>query len=520
MFFVNFVFVLKSKNMNWKQVLSIMGISALTAIGSVVTYNKLTTKKNNVIANYDGKLPANYANYTPMGDDGAPVDFTVASETTVPAVVHIKTKTASKKINASNRQSPFGNDPFFRQFEDMLGDNFFGPQMSPEQRASGSGVIISADGNILTNNHVIEGADEVTVTLSNKKVYKAKVLGADPNSDLAVIKIEGVNLPYLVSGNSDDVKLGQWVLAVGYPLNLDCSVTAGIVSAKARSLGLNERKTGNKGKSIESYIQHDAAVNPGNSGGALVNTKGELIGINAAIASPTGSYAGYSFTIPINIARKIANDLIKHGTPQRAYLGVRPATIKGIDGQQELKEGNGVEVRDVTTDGGAGKAGIKTGDVITKINERPINTWNELVEQVASFSVGDKINITYTRDGKSYVVPVTLKNEGGNFDLITKESLAKQLGATLENLDPKKAAEYGIDGGVVVKNLDAKGLLKSQNPSMKNGLVILRVNGTEVNTIEELKQLLESSSQSTVIQGFYPGNEGIYNYVINQGGED
>jgi serine protease Do len=500
-------------NMNWKQVLPIMGISALTAVGSVAVYNKITNKSG-MEYGHNGKLPANYANYKELGADGGPNDFTAASETAVPAVVHIKTKTAAKKV--ANR-SPFGDDPFFRQFEDAFGGGgFFGPRMQPEQRASGSGVIISEDGNILTNNHVVEGADEVTVTLSNKKTYKAKVLGTDPSSDLAVIKIEGNNFPYLVSGNSDDVKLSQWVLAVGYPLNLDCSVTAGIVSAKARSLGLNEEKTGNKGKGIESYIQHDAAVNPGNSGGALINTKGELIGINAAIASPTGSYAGYSFTIPINIARKIGNDLIKHGTAQRAYLGVQPAFSKGMDGKQELKEGNGVEIRAAAPGGAAEAAGLKAGDVINKINDKPINSWNELVEQIASTSVGDKVNVTYTRNGKTTTIPVTLKNEGGNFDLVTKQSLAKQLGAQLENLDPKKAAEYGIDGGVVIKNLDAKGLLKSQNPSMKNGLVIIRVNGTEISNIDQLSQMLDQSSESTVIQGFYPGYEGLINYVINR----
>ncbi len=505
--------------MNWKQVLPIMGISALTAISSVVVYNKITSNSGTTYSSND-KLPANYANYKELGADGGPSDFTAASETAVPAVVHIKTKTAARKVSNNGGNNPFGNSPFFKEFEDMFGGgSMFGPRMQPEQRASGSGVIISADGNILTNNHVVEGADEVTVTLSNKKVYKAKVLGTDPSSDLAVIKIEGVNFPYLITGNSDDVRLGQWVLAVGYPLNLDCSVTAGIVSAKARSLGLNESKTGNKGTGIESYIQHDAAVNPGNSGGALINTKGELIGINAAIASPTGSYAGYSFTIPINIARKIGNDLIKHGTSQRAFLGVRPAITKGLDGRQEIKEGNGVEISGAAPGGAAAAAGLKAGDVITKIGDHQINTWNELVEQIASTNVGDKINITFIRGGKTMTIPVTLKNEGGNFDVVAKQTLGQELGAQLENLDSKKAQEYGVEGGVVVKSLDAKGLLKTQNPNMKNGLVILRINGSEISNIEELALILSQNSESTVIQGFYPGYEGIYNYVINKNEE-
>jgi Do/DeqQ family serine protease len=503
--------------MNWKQILPIIGISAFTAVSSVVVYNKITTPKAGADYMNNNRIPANYANYSPMGTDGAPLDFTQAAQTAVPAVVHIKTKTAAKKISASNKQrDPFFDTPF-GNLDEMFGDGFFGPRMIPEQRASGSGVLITADGYILTNNHVVEGADEINVTLSDKKTYKAKVIGTDPGSDLGVIKIEGANFPYLISGNSDDVKLGQWVLAIGYPLSLDCSVTAGIVSAKARSLGLNQEKVGRNKSAIESYIQHDAAVNKGNSGGALVNTKGELIGINAAIASPTGSYAGYSFTIPINIAKKIANDLIKHGTAQRAYLGVAPAIIRGSDGSAEFKEGNGVEIKDAAPGGAAAAAGLKQGDIITKINERDITTWNELVEQVASYSVGDKVTVTYNRGGKLFVVPVTLKNEGGNFELVTKQTLAKKLGAELENLDPKKAKEYGIDGGVLIKTLDAKGLLKTQNPSMKNGLVILRVDGQDVNNIEELSALMENGKQSIVIQGFYPGFEGIYNYVINNG---
>jgi serine protease Do len=510
--------------MNWKQILPIVGISAATAVSSVVVYNKVTTKNSGYDYSSNGKLPANYANYSPMGADGTNLDFTQASQTAIPAVVHIKTKTAAKKISGSVQQrDPFKDNPFFKEFEDMFpggGGGFFGPQIQPEQRASGSGVLITDDGYILTNNHVVEGADEVMVTLSNKKTYKAKVVGLDPSSDLSVIKIEGTGFPYLVSGNSDDVKIGQWVLAVGYPLSLDCSVTAGIVSAKARSLGLNQEKVGRKQSAIESYIQTDAAVNKGNSGGALINTKGELIGINAAIASPTGYYAGYSFTIPINIAKKIANDLIKHGAPQRAYLGVSPAVTKGEDGQAELNDGNGVQIKDAPQGGAAAAAGLKSGDVIKKINDKDVATWNELVEQVASYSVGDKITISYDRAGKSYVVPVTLKNEGGNFEILKKQTLAQKLGGQFENLDTKKAKEYGVDGGVVVKSLDAKGLLKSQNPSMKNGLVILRIDGQDITSIDELAAILENNKQSIVIQGFYPGYEGIFSYVLNSGGKD
>ncbi|MBL7728897.1 MAG: trypsin-like peptidase domain-containing protein [Dinghuibacter sp.] len=502
--------------MNWKQVLSVAGISAVTAVLSVVAYTKITgSKSSSAPVQYTGKLPANYANYDEAGSPNN-IDFTSASQAVIPAVVHIKTKIKQKTAKVTSQRNPFFDDPFFDQFQDFFNQGSPFQRVIPEQRASGSGVIITGDGYILTNNHVIEGADEVTVTLSNKKSYKAKVIGSDPASDLGVIKIDGNDFPSLVYGNSDDVKIGQWVLAVGYPLALDCSVTAGIVSAKARSLGLNQERVGANKSAIESYIQTDAAVNKGNSGGALVNARGELIGINAAIASPTGYYAGYSYAIPINIAKKIASDLMKHGSAQRAFLGVRPAIGRDISGEQEIKDGKGVEIGGAADGGAAAAAGLKGGDIITKINGKEVQTWNELVEQVAAYSVGDKINITYVRNGKENTVNATLKNESGNFEVLTKQTLAQELGADLENLDAKKANEYGIEGGVVLKGLNPKGLLKSQNPSMKAGLVIIKVNGVSVSNVDELSAAIESGKNSTIIQGFYPGTEGIYHYVLNK----
>jgi serine protease Do len=508
--------------MNWKQVLSVAGISAATAVLSVVAYTKFMAPKNPAPEQYTGKLPSNYAHFTNNSGTPGAVDFTAASQAAIPAVVHIKTKTKAKTIKTSaQRGNPFFDDPLFDQFQD-----FFGPRVMPEQRASGSGVIISADGYILTNNHVMEGADEITVTLSNKKSYKAKPIGSDPASDLGVLKIDAAGLPSLIYGNSDDVRIGQWVLAVGYPLSLDCSVTAGIVSAKARSLGLNQerlnqdRSNTNRTSAIESYIQTDAAVNKGNSGGALINAQGELIGINAAIASPTGYYTGYSYAIPINIAKKIAADIMKHGSPQRAYLGVRPALGQDIAGEAELKDGRGVEISGAAPGGAAAAAGLKGGDIITRINGREVSTWNELVEQVAAYSVGDKINITYLRSGKENTALATLKNEAGNFDVLTRQSLSQELGAELENLDTKKARELGVDGGVVIKSLNPKGLLKTQNPSLKAGLIIFRIEGQEISTMEELSQILSTGKKSMVFQGFYPGYEGVYNYIINKGDGD
>jgi len=305
--------------MKWKQVLLVMGISALTSVTSVWLYGKYVNPRVISFAqSTDGKTPANYAGFFNAAPGAEITDFTKAAQAAVPAVVHIKTKTPAKRITnqlPKNRGGMF--DDFFDQF-------FNYPQVQPEQRASGSGVIISDDGYIVTNNHVISDggagiAEEINVTLSNKKTYKAKVIGKDPSSDIAVLKIDGTGFPYLVYGNSDVVKLGQWVLAIGYPLTLETTVTAGIVSAKGRSIGVNGRQSQTP---IESFIQTDAAVNQGNSGGALITTDGQLIGINSAIYAPTGTYAGYSFAIPINLAKKIVNDLIKFGDVKRPYLGI------------------------------------------------------------------------------------------------------------------------------------------------------------------------------------------------------
>lgn len=299
--------------MKLKNILLVVFISATTAFLSVWGYSKWMGSKFSGFQE-QGKLPVNYAGFFDKNNNNAgPVDFTAAATSSTPAVVHIKTRTKQRQVsnNLPKQKNPFSD--FFGD-TDPFSDFFNGPRVIPEQRASGSGVIISNDGYIVTNNHVVDGADEINVTLTNRKTYKASVVGADPNSDLAVIKIDGgSSLPYLVYGNSDEVRLGQWVLAVGYPLNLDVTITAGIVSAKARSIGINKGD-----RPIESFIQTDAAVNPGNSGGALINTTGELIGINSAIASPTGSYAGYSYAIPVNIVKKIVNDLVKFGAVQRA----------------------------------------------------------------------------------------------------------------------------------------------------------------------------------------------------------
>ena len=321
--------------MKLKQALFTVAISAVTTVSVIWVYSKFEKNNNTYAGQEQGVIPSNY-HLTSLHDGtnaplGAP-DFTQPAEIALPTVVHIKTKTNAKTVsnNLPRQKNPFGD-----LFDDDMFNQFFNGQVDviPEQRASGSGVVISDDGYIVTNNHVVADADEITVTLSNKKTYTAKVIGADPSYDLAVIKIDAKALPFLLYGNSDEAKIGQWVLAIGYPLNLETTVTAGIISAKGRSLGLNK---GTKTSSpVESYIQTDAAVNQGNSGGALVNTDGQLIGINSAIASPTGFYSGYSYAIPVNIVKKVVDDLIKYGTVQRAYLGVSYASDDLTDDQKK-----------------------------------------------------------------------------------------------------------------------------------------------------------------------------------------
>lgn len=509
--------------MKFKQILLVITITIVTALTSIWTFHKWESRD---VVDYldNNKIPANYASFFDKeGKMGGPVDFTEAAQTAAPAVVHIKTKIKAKQItnNLPKGRSPFSD--FFGDDEDPFRDFFNGPrmQMIPEQRASGSGVIISGDGYIVTNNHVINGADEIAVTLSNKQTYKAKVVGSDASSDIAVLKVEGKNLPYLLFGNSDEVKLGQWVLAVGYPLNLDVTVTAGIVSAKARSININARQSKTP---IESFIQTDAAVNPGNSGGALINTNGQLIGINSAIASPTGSYAGYSYAIPVNIVKKIVNDLIKFGTVQRAFLGISYSNLSELSDEQKkaagIKEGEnvqaGVYVLDVVKDGSLAGTGIQKGDYITKINGIIVTSGPEMVEQITNYKPGDKISVTYTRNGKEYTVNITLKNKIGSYDVVKTESAIDKLGAEFENYNGKKLTEYGFNGGVLVKKIK-EGIFKHSR--IQEGFVITSANGQEIKTIDDLKAALKDNNPIK-LEGIYPGEQGVYGYTINVENEE
>ena len=491
--------------MKWKQLLLIVGVSAASAVGSVWTYGKLTNERTSFMQKADGKLPANYAGFTGniAGLPADAIDFTKAASAAVPAVVHIKTKIPAKRISNDIPRRRNSAEDWFEQFFN------FGPQIQPEQRASGSGVLISDDGYIVTNNHVVSDggsgvAEEITVTLHSKKTYKAKVIGKDPSSDLAVLKIEGTGFPYLVYGNSDNLKLAQWVLAVGYPLTLETTVTAGIVSAKGRSIGINQRQSQTP---IESFIQTDAAVNQGNSGGALITTDGQLVGINSAILAPTGTYAGYSFAIPVNLVKKIVNDLIKYGDVKKPYLGVQVDDTK-------IEAGDGAHIGAVPKDGAAATIGLKRGDVITGINDVPINSWTELQGTIASYNAGDKIKISYKRDGKDYSAIVALSSKMGTYDeTASASSIGQALGAELVTLDKDKAREYNVPGGVVVKKIIEDGPMSRTR--VQEGFIILSINGQDITSVQALGRLLGQTVGTVQVEGIYPGYDGTYRYPLN-----
>jgi serine protease Do len=506
--------------MKIKQVFFTVVISAITAFGVMWGYSSYEKAGNTFAGQEKGIIPSNYklaklneGNTTPPGA----VDFTQSAAAALPTVVHIKTKTNAKQVS-NNLPKSQNKNPFSDLFDDDMLQQFFGNRNGgyvPEQRASGSGVIISQDGFIVTNNHVVENADELTVTLSNKKSYTAKVIGRDPAYDLAVIKIDAAGLPFLLYGNSDDVKIGQWVLALGYPLNLETTVTAGIVSAKSRSLGLNKGTKLNG--AVESFIQTDAAVNQGNSGGALINTGGELIGINSAIASPTGYYSGYSYAIPVNIVKKVVDDIIKYGNVQRGFLGVATANTYDLPETEKTRlnlkySGDGLVITDVSANSAAIEAGLKKGDIIKSVNGISVTLPSELQELVTRYKPSDKINIVVSREGKDISTSATLKNNMGTFGIVKAENTTlSKLGADFANLDLKKAKEYGVQGGVIVKKIN-EGALSDQS-RMRDGFIIVKVNDKEIKNMDELSNAI-GSSKSVTISGFYPGSDGLYDYPI------
>lgn len=418
------------------------------------------------------------------------LDFTKAAAKTVDAVVHIKTIIGVK---------PQQYDDFFGSLRDYL---YGQPQPRRALIAFGSGVIISPNGYIVTNNHVVAGASKITVTLNNKKQLTAKIIGRSPSTDLAVIKIDAKHLPYLTYGNSDNLKVGQWVLAVGNPFNLTSTVTAGIVSAKARNLNILGSHS-----SIESYIQTDAAVNPGNSGGALVNTDGQLVGINAAIASQTGAFEGYSFAIPVNLVKKVVNDLMKYGEIQRGYMGIQIRDINArFAKENHLNDLEGVYVAGVIQGGGAFKAGMKPGDIIMALNHKPISDLAQFMGILGQYSPGNKVQVKIMRGTETKTLEITLKNKNGTLGLVKPQMTFynQTLGAQLRAANTSETNKLGINHGIVVTKV-GNGIIKKGG--IESGFIITAVNNQTVDNKEDLEaalQLSKSHNNVVKLQGMYP----------------
>jgi Do/DeqQ family serine protease len=472
--------------MNAKRLFGSMLLAIAGGIAAVLIYTAIDQKEPSYIVQETTGMQ--YVNL-PTAETIAPTDFVVAAETAVDAVVHVKTK--------SYREG--SGNPFY--------DFFFGYRDDGERELRmgyGSGVILTSDGYIVTNNHVIKGSEEVEVILNDKRAFDAEIMGTDPNTDLAVLKIRENNLPFLRFGNSDNLRQGEWVLAVGNPYNLTSTVTAGIVSAKARNIGILAEQL-----DIESFIQTDAAVNQGNSGGALVNTNGDLVGINAAIASRTGAFTGYSFAIPVSLVKKVVEDVIEYGTVQRALLGITIAELDA-DAARQINIDNiaGVLVSGLRENGAAGDAGILENDVITAINGVPVNSPAELQEQVSRYRPNDKISVTINRKNRIIKMDVVLRNPEGGTGIVERQEAFSAFGASFEELSSSEKRNLGIKNGVRVVDVKSG---KFRNRGIKEGYVITEINDRSVNSPDDIKKIVDSADEGIYIEGIYPdGNIAYY----------
>lgn len=495
----------------WKNTLGVIVVVAVSVGAAIGTSNYMMNQRQadssySLNTEYGFKQqPVHLVNYNSVAAEN--IDFTVAAENSIHAVVHIKATT--------NAQQRSGRQQYVDPFEFFFGFGNRGYQRQPQPRVgAGSGVIISVDGYIMTNNHVIDGADELEVTLNDNRKFPAKVVGADPSTDIALIKIEAKDLATIPFGDSEQLKVGEWVLAIGNPFNLTSTVTAGIVSAKGRG-GISRGSGG-----IESFIQTDAAVNPGNSGGALVNTKGELVGINTAIYSETGNFAGYSFAVPISIAGKVASDLKQYGTVQRAILGVMMADVQYIpdDEKAKLKVLEGAYVSDFAQRSSAKEAGIEKGDVITAINDARIRSASALQEQISKYRPGDKVKVTVDRFGSTKTFTVELRNAQGNTEVVKNAGNASEvLGAAFKELSSKQQQQLGLSYGIEVAGV-SNGKIK--DAGISKGYIILVVNDQSVSTPDEFEKIVDSILKSggedkvLFIKGLYPNGRTKY-YAID-----
>jgi serine protease Do len=493
-----------------------IGLTLMTAaFGGAIAIGGYKLFENQRYENmsFEERQKVYYANNTTgdvMASTGNP-DFTQAAAAVSPGVVHIRTTYSSKASRGGESGSPFD---MFEEFFGMPQGRRAQPR-SPQQ-ASGSGVIISDDGYIVTNNHVVEDADKIEVQLTDKRTFEAKVIGRDANTDLALLKVSATKLPIVKLGNSDDVQIGEWVLAVGYPLSLQSTVTAGIVSAKGRQIGILGESQNQQGyprgygqpqepiinTAIESFIQTDAVINKGNSGGALVNARGELIGINSAIASPTGVYAGYGFAIPVNLMKKIMDDFVKFGSVKRGLIGVTFTEINAALAKEKgIEDLNGLYVQDVVPNGAAKEAGIKAGDLITKIEGKTIFSSSDLQERVARLRPGDKVNLTVKSAGKERNVSVTLKGEEDSKAAGSKASksateIYNKLGASFVPASAARKKDLAVNSGVVVTQVNRGGLFEYFG--VEKGLVITEINGKPVNSVDDIESALENTDRNII----------------------
>ena len=493
----------------FKEVLPVAAIVA--SAFSVLTVTSGSTQANSASQNTTSTTQTTAMAVLP----GQPVDLSAAAEKALPSVVHIKYVQNSKIQTVEVQSDPF-EDFFSDPFADFFGRGQQGQGgtrkrqiQTPKRTATGSGVIISADGYIVTNNHVVEGADELTVTLSDSKEYSARIIGNDKTTDLALIKIDGKNLPAISIANSDNVKVGEWVLAIGNPLGLNNTVTAGIISAKARTLGAN---------GVESFIQTDAAINAGNSGGALVNTDGQLVGINAMLYSQTGSYSGYGFAIPTNMMNKVVADLKKYGTVQRAMIGIVGGEVKNfVDAEKEkgndidLGTMEGIYIDKVVEDGAAEDAGIEKGDIIIEVDGKKMTKMGDLQGVIAQKRPGDKVTLTYLHNKKKITKEVTLRNEQGNTKVV-KDADLDILGADFREVTKSQKEQLEINYGLEVIKVNAG---KMKDAGVPKGFIIQKVNDESMKTVEDLQKAVKdanaSKDQVLIIKGIYPtGKRGYF----------
>lgn len=492
---------------------SLLLLSAI--LGSVITlggFKLFYEKDQSIKIEHVTQAPVYGTSYS-VNKNGelTPLHFTDVSKKVMDAVVHIKSTQIQGGQSSAGTPSPFRDffqDDFFREF--------FGPRSRTQPRnpqtrvGTGSGVIIKSDGYIVTNNHVIDGADDIEISLHDNRVYKAKVIGTDPTTDLALLQIKEKNLAHIPFVDSDKIEVGEWVLAVGNPFNLNSTVTAGIVSAKSRNINILQDRS-----AIESFIQTDAAINPGNSGGALVDLKGGLVGINTAIASPTGAYSGYGFAVPSNIVNKVVDDLLEFGFVQRGYLGI---IIRNVDGnfakEKDLKVTEGVYVDSIPKNGAAANTGIRKGDVIVKINGTDTKSTAALMEIVARHRPGDKLELEVDRLGSSKNFTITLRNAHGNTKLSNKEDeqLLTKLGVELEDLSKNECQKLKISKGIRVNKI-LSGVIKHQT-NMKEGFIITHANGEAIGSIEDFKNYIDNKEGGIMLSGFYENYPGKYYYAF------